>query len=144
MVAEIAMLDWTDRATESFIGMQYQARMDAHRRTHSGFEHRIITVDGAAVGRLLVHRSASETAVLDIALLPDDRGNGVGGSVLQRVIDSSGAIPVTIEVELSNPAQRLLRRLGFVECEVRGLYRRLRTIPASTQSATPAGTTPDT
>jgi predicted GNAT family acetyltransferase len=58
-----------------------------------------------------------EIRVVDIAIWPGHRGRGIGTLLLTRVFaegDAAGK-PVSIHVEVFNPARRLYDRLGFVE-----------------------------
>jgi ribosomal protein S18 acetylase RimI-like enzyme len=58
-----------------------------------------------------------EIRVVDIAISPRFRGRGLGTLLLRRVFregDGAGK-PVSIHVEVFNPARRLYDRLGFVQ-----------------------------
>ena len=70
---------------------------------------------GRPIGRLYVHRRESEIGVVDIALLPAYRKQGIGGLLLREILAEAAAAskPVRIYVERFNPAQHLYERLGF-------------------------------
>jgi len=70
---------------------------------------------------------------VDIALLPEHRGNGVGTRLLDDLLDEgdAGAKSVTIHVERMNPALRLYERLGFALAEDKGVYLFLERSPAT-------------
>jgi len=70
---------------------------------------------------------------MDIALLPEYRGRGVGGALLADLMAeaSAGAIPLTIHVERFNRALRLYERLGFVPVADKGVYLLLQWSPTS-------------
>ena len=59
----------------------------------------------------------TEIRVLDVALLPEWCGRGIGTSLLDDVITEADAegFSVTLHVEVWNPAVRLYARLGFHE-----------------------------
>ena len=69
-------------------------------------------------------RWEKEIRLVDIALLPEHRGGGVGSAILHEILAEGKAAgkPVTIHVERFNPALRLYERLGFVPIEERGPY----------------------
>jgi len=70
---------------------------------------------------------------MDIALIPEARGHGVGTHLLNELIaegKSTGAI-VTIHVEKFNPALRLYDRLGFRIVDDREAYWFLEWSPAA-------------
>ncbi|HAV35433.1 MAG TPA: GNAT family N-acetyltransferase, partial [Massilia sp.] len=79
-----------------------------------------------------VLRGAAEIRVIDIALLAQYRGQGIGTTLLRSLLDEArrGARRVTIHVEENNPALALYLRLGFTQIETHGLYR-LMAWPAS-------------
>jgi ribosomal protein S18 acetylase RimI-like enzyme len=53
--------------------------------------------------------------VLDICLVPEMRGNGIGSWLLENVVEQAArlAAPVTLHVAVGNPARRLYERIGF-------------------------------
>ena len=61
---------------------------------------------------------------MDIALIPQERGRGLGRSILEGLLDEArkARLPVRIHVEKLNPALRLYRRLGFETIEDKGVY----------------------
>lgn len=91
-------------------------------------------VDGVAAGRLYVDRADGEVTVVDIALLTEHRGRGVGDALLRKVIrdaDRAG-VPVTLHVERHNPALGLYGRLGFEVADDLGVHLHLRHSPGVT------------
>jgi ribosomal protein S18 acetylase RimI-like enzyme len=89
-------------------------------------------IDGEPAGRLYLFRGDREIRIVDIALLPEHRGNGAGSSLLRDVLAEAdaGGKRVTIHVERANPALRLYERLGFSIAEDRGVYLFLERPPA--------------
>ena len=71
-----------------------------------------------------VDRGPVEIRILDIALLPEYRGRGIGTAMLEELLTEAreSGVPVRMHVERSNPAQSLYTRLGFEPVEERGLY----------------------
>jgi ribosomal protein S18 acetylase RimI-like enzyme len=67
------------------------------------------------VGWLVVHKTAAEIHVVDIAVMPERRGSGIGTIVLEELLAESdrNGIPVRLSVNVTNPAARLYERLGF-------------------------------
>ena len=93
----------------------------------------MILVGGEPAGRLYVARWPEELRIVDIALLPRFRGRGVGTTLLRQLMDEADAAgkPISIHVEVNNPARSLYDRLGFEVAEDRGVYVFLRRAPAS-------------
>jgi GNAT superfamily N-acetyltransferase len=134
---EMAMVGWSEEEKGAFLRMQFDAQA-RHYRTH--FEHArfdVIEVEGEAAGRLYVDRTTEEIRVLDITLLPQYRGRGIGGTLLGGLIKEANRTRsrVTVHVEQFNPARRLYERLGFVALgDVNGMYLLMQWLPDSTES----------
>jgi ribosomal protein S18 acetylase RimI-like enzyme len=123
---ELAMvLDWTAEQKDAFVRQQFAAQHAWYHDHYEGATFDVILVDGAPAGRLYVHRREKEIRLVDITLLPEFRQGGIGTSLLHDLLaegEASGR-PVTIHVEVYNPAMRLYERLGFRPIEERGPYR---------------------
>jgi ribosomal protein S18 acetylase RimI-like enzyme len=121
--AELAALDWSDAQREAFLSLQFRAQQ-AHYAEYPNADPQIIVEVDRAIGRLLVSRLADEIRLVDIALLPQWRGRGIGAVLIQQLLDEAARLdkPVRLHVEKSNPAQRLYRRLGFTPLADIGLY----------------------
>lgn len=104
-------------ARKSLIDQQFRFQTVHYARAHPDALRLIVLAGNAAVGRLILDRGAEGWCVVDIALLPDARGNGFGTALLQGVLDAArraGAPRVSLTVAHDNPARRLYERLGFV------------------------------
>jgi ribosomal protein S18 acetylase RimI-like enzyme len=113
---ELAPLPWSDDQRRAFLAMQHRAQhTDYHGRyPHASFD--VVLLGPDAIGRLYIDRGVAEHRVIDIALLPDFRGRGIGGRLLDTVLAGAGAalVPVRLHVEGGNRAITLYRRMGFV------------------------------
>jgi ribosomal protein S18 acetylase RimI-like enzyme len=121
---ELALTSWADDVKDAFLRHQFDAQ-DAHYRDHyDGASFDVIEVDGEPVGRLYVARWADEIRIMDIALLPEHRGKGIGSTLLSELIAEGAAAGrrVSIHVERENPALRLYERLGFRQVADKGVY----------------------
>ena len=127
-------MPWDDAQKDAFLRSQFDAQDAWWREHYAGASFDVVLVDGEAAGRLYVHRGPSEIRIVDIALLPEHRGSGVGTSLLRDLLaeaDASGK-SVTIHVERMNLALRLYERLGFAVAEDKGVYLFLERPPRST------------
>jgi ribosomal protein S18 acetylase RimI-like enzyme len=121
---ELAVVPWDDAQKDAFLRMQFDAQDAWWRENYAEASFDVILADGEPAGRLYVHRGPSEIRIVDIALLPEHRGGGIGTSLLRELFteaDESGK-SVTIHVERMNPALRLYERLGFAVAEDKGVY----------------------
>jgi GNAT superfamily N-acetyltransferase len=127
---ELALVDWDASVKESFLRQQFDAQ-DAHYRTYPDASLDVIDVNGEPAGRLYVARWADEIRIMDIALLPEYRGRGIGTKLLEALLEEAAAEGkrLTIHVEKFNPARRLYERLGFSEAGDTGVYLLLEATP---------------
>jgi len=113
--------------------VQFDAQDAWYRENYGRASFDVVIVDGEPAGRLYVHRGKTEIRIVDIALLPEHRGGGVGTRLLGNLLAEAdeGGKSVTIHVERMNPALRLYERLGFSVAEDKGVYLFLERPPAS-------------
>lgn len=121
---EVAATGWPEEMQLHFLAQQADAQHRHYRRTYANAEWLVIERGGEAIGRLFLEEWSDQIRLIDIALLPQGRGGGVGGAILadlQEMATDSGKA-LTIHVEQNNPAMRLYRRLGFVKVDEHGVY----------------------
>ena len=130
---ELAVVPWDDPTKDAFLRAQFDAQDRWYREHYAGASYGVVLIDGEPGGRLYVHRGEHEIRIVDIALLPEHRGNGVGTSLLRDVLAEADAAGkrVTIHVERLNPALRVYERLGFSVAEDKGVYLLLARPPAT-------------
>lgn len=118
------MVPWTDEEKHVFLHQQYEAQRTHYRRYLPNTEYLVIEQSDEPIGRLFLDRRVDELRIVDIALLPEYRGRGIGGVILSDLIAEAvgRAVPVRIHVERNNPALGLYRRLGFREIGDEGVY----------------------
>jgi len=121
---ELAHVPWTDEQRHAFLASQFAAQYRYYRENYDGATYQIVLADGQPVGRLFVARWPDEIRVMDMALLTEYRGAGIGTRVMRELCDEADAIgtPIGIHVEKQNAARRLYTRLGFEERQDRGVY----------------------
>lgn len=121
---ELAQVEWQEGELDAFIEQQFKAQHQYYQQTFLGAAFDLILLDGEPVGRLYIHRRADEIRLIDIALLPEHRGAGLGGRLMKTILDEGQEVgkPVRIHVERFNPALHLYQRLGFENVEDQGVY----------------------
>jgi ribosomal protein S18 acetylase RimI-like enzyme len=93
----------------------------------------VILAHGESAGRLYVARWEDEIRIVDIALLPGFRGRGLGSALLRGLMAEADAArkPLSIHVEVNNPARQWYERLGFQPAGEVGVYLLMRRSPVS-------------
>jgi ribosomal protein S18 acetylase RimI-like enzyme len=121
---ELALVPWNDAQKDAFLRMQFDAQRGHYADQFPDAAHDVVLVDGEPGGRLYVDRRADDIHVVDIALMPEYRGHGIGTALLTTILEEADATgkTVSIYVEHLNPARRLYERLGFVEVSEEGVY----------------------
>ena len=121
---ELAVTSWSDDEKAAFCRQQFDAQTVHYREHYPGASLQVIEKAGAPVGRLYVARWEREIRIMDIALLPEFRGSGVGTRLLRELQEEARSTgkSLTIHVERFNPALRWYQRLGFKMTEDKGVY----------------------
>lgn len=112
---EMADWGWTKEQEDSFVRLQYSARLQSYAAQFPDAHDSMILLDDEVIGRILVAELTEEFRLVDIALLPRKQGRGIGTMMIQRLLESArgSGKPVRLHVGVLNPARELYIRLGF-------------------------------
>lgn len=129
---EMAMTGWSKGQIEEFLRMQFTLQHTQYLRDYKNASFEIILLDKVPIGRLYVDRRKNEIRILDIAFLPEFRGQGIGSKILKELISEAEEkkLPLNFHMACNNPAQRLYERLGFEKKELRGMHYFMERLPA--------------
>ena len=122
--AELERTQWPEAQKTQFIELQFRAQRSHYHQHYPDALWLILEQQGDAIGRLYLERWSAEHRIIDIALQPQWRGQGIGQALLLDVIDEAmiAGKAVGIHVEKQNPAMSLYLRLGFRCVEDKGVY----------------------
>ena len=124
---ELDLVAWPPGRRDAFVRMQYDAQDASYRaqNPHGAFD--VVEVDGRPAGRLYVDRRPAEIRIVDIALLPELRGAGIGTCLVERLRAEAAASgrTLSVHVEVHNRATTFYERLGLRAVAERGVYRRM-------------------
>jgi GNAT superfamily N-acetyltransferase len=119
LLATLARSRWSHLPLPELIDLQDRAQRAAYIEQWGPTGDHIITVDGEAIGRVWWVDTATGRTIVDIAILPNLRGAGIGTQVVKELIAGAGDHAVHSTVD---PTQRAwydqFVRLGF--CDVGG------------------------
>lgn len=116
---ELALTQWNEEQREAFIKMQFAAQQLDYQTRCPAAQYDLILLDERPIGRLYVDRRERELRILDLTLLPEYRGAGLGTPLIQALLDEAATAgkTVTIYIEFFSAARRLFERLGFTPVE---------------------------
>ena len=121
---ELGVIDWSEAQKAAFLQQQFQAQHAHYQQYYPNADWLVTVHAGEDIGRLYIERWPTQHRIIDIAFLPEHRGQGFGAALLHDLQDEAAAAgkAVSIHVEKFNPAMRLYRRLGFKTEDDKGVY----------------------
>jgi len=128
---ELAVVDWTEAQKIAFLEQQFAAQRHHYLTYFADAVFDVLEAPDGPAGRLYLHRRPTLLLIVDIALLPEWRGRGIGTTVIEEIFAEARphGKAVEIAVEKFNPAQRLYHRLGFRQYSEDGPYMFMRWQP---------------
>ncbi len=121
---ELSQVQWKEGERAAFVEQQFTAQHRYYQQTFKNASFDLLLLGGEPAGRLYIDRRDDEIRVIDIALLAQHRGSGVGSDLMNDILAEAQEVgkPVRIHVERFNPALRFYHRLGFEQVEDQGVY----------------------
>jgi ribosomal protein S18 acetylase RimI-like enzyme len=121
---EMAMVPWTDEQRQVFVRSQFNAQQTHYREKYPTATHEIILWKDRPVGQLYVARLDKEIRIVDITLMPTERGRGIGSYLINQLLEEAQRKNkiTRIYVEEFNPSLSLFQRLGFNMREQHGFH----------------------
>lgn len=111
---------------DRLLEQQYRAQAAGYAAQFPDAASLIVMHDDVPVGRLVVQARRETWRIIDIALLRDAQGEGIGTDLVQAVAAAArgaGARELSLSVRTGNvAARRLYARLGFAEIRDDGAY----------------------
>jgi len=126
--AELSRSSWPGEAISAFLAQQFDLQQRHYQVHYPDAECWLIEHAGQPIGRFTLLWGESALRIIEIALLPDYHGGGLGTALLGDVLERADArgLATELHVEHFNPAQRLYRRLGFQVVGEDGVYLTMR------------------
>ena len=121
---EMARSGWAQAEIDKFLLFQFKAQHQYYQMEFPKASFDIVLQESKPIGRLYIDRRSDEIRIIDIALMPERRGKGLGGRLLNELIRESekARLPIRIHVEYNNPAMHFYLRLGFKKTGETGVY----------------------
>lgn len=100
----------------SLVAMQQRLQASGYRQAFPAARYLLLSHGGRPAGRIVVDIGESALRLVDIALLPELRGHGLGTGIIRalQAFAAERRLALTLAVHRINPgAARLYRTLGF-------------------------------
>ncbi|MBA1262352.1 GNAT family N-acetyltransferase [Stutzerimonas stutzeri] len=121
---EMELLPWSQAEKAAFLEQQFDAQHRHYQEHYQEAEFSLVLQDGQPIGRLYLFRGPTTHNLMDLSLLPNWRGHGIGSHLLSLLVqeaDTTGK-SIRLYVEPDNPARRLYERFGFVITRQHPIY----------------------
>lgn len=121
---ELRPVPWPDAQKRAFLRQQFELQRAHYHQHYVGADWLIVLRDAVPIGRLYLKTGSVEIRLMDVALVREQRGQGIGTALMRGLLRHADGlrVPVSLHVEPFNPAIRLYERLGFATLETRGIY----------------------
>ena len=121
---ELNFTNWSEHQKNAFISMQSTAQLADYKTKFPGASFQVIIYNKKNAGRFYTWENEIEIRLLDITLLYQFRGKGIGTELLQQLIARSNKTQkkLSLHVEASNPILKLYQRLGFIYIKNNGRH----------------------
>lgn len=117
---ELKLTNWPEQQKKAFIVMQSMAQLADYKSKHPSALFQVIVYKKKDAGRIYTVEDGSGIHLLDITLLPEFRGKGIGTFLLKSLIKKSIIVQkkITLQVDPANPALYLYLKLGFTRTSI--------------------------
>lgn len=121
---ELDQAGFPNEQRAAFCRMQFSFQQRHYQQHFAHAEVSIFELADQAIGRELIARTADQLTLVDIALLPAYRNQGIGSDRLRLLIAQSAvlACPIRLHVLQGSAAQALYARHGFVVVQAEGAH----------------------
>ena len=123
-----ASLDVSAEQKNQLVRMQIEAQQQQYRDRFPNADFDVVMCERKPAGTMYALRGPDQFVLIDIALLPEYRNQGIGTQLVTVLIDQARQSDRTLDahVRLANPAWHLWKRLGFEQVNDDGVYRQIR------------------
>ena len=114
---EIAQFGWDAAQIAAFLQMQFDMREKAYKMQSLAAKYSVIMFGTERVGSMITETTDKKIVLIDIAVLPQYKRNGIATNLIKQLQNEAGALdkPVMLHVDKLNPiAFRLYETLGFL------------------------------
>lgn len=113
---DVALMPIDDALKDQLIRMQFESQTATYRSQFPAARFDIIEQGGVPIGRIVIDHGTEVGRIVDIALMPGQRGRGLGAAILAAVTERFARRRQRIRCEVfvgNEPSLRMFRRAGF-------------------------------
>ncbi len=128
---EVMQAPWDDQQRIDFLSQQFQAQHTHYISHYPHAEKLIIIKNNKHIGRIYLDRDDVSICLIDVALIPKERSQGLGTALLTELLTEAqlNNKKVVIHVENFNPAYQWYLKHGFKQVEDKGVYQYMEWYP---------------
>lgn len=125
---ELVSWGWSEAEKCGFLRRQFYLQQKSYKMQYPNMERKIIMSAGVGIGQISTAQAKGDMVLVNMALLPAYRGQGIGTTLLAELQHEAAkaGVPIRLSVLNGNPASRLYERLGFRCIDSGGVYSLLR------------------
>jgi N-acetylglutamate synthase-like GNAT family acetyltransferase len=134
---EVLQAPWDDEQRIDFLAQQFKAQHTHYQSHYPNAEKLLIIKDQQNIGRVYVDRDEVSICLIDVALMTDQRGQGLGTKLLKELLLEAQLShkKVVIHVENFNPAYHWYQQHGFKQVEDKGVYQYMEWYPSESEKS---------
>jgi len=124
---EMNATQFSTEMRDRFLDHQFNAQLQHYTQCYPEAGWFIIECNGQRAGRLILDRAPDHFHIMDITLMPEFRGLGIGSVILREVIAEATAkqLPVRLFAYSGERALGLYHRIGFADVNDDGIHTEL-------------------
>lgn len=130
---ELAVTGWPQEQIDSFLRQQFEFQHQDYMKNYTKAQFDIILCNQKPLGRLYIDRRKKDIRIIDIALLPQHRRQGIGSGIFKDLISEADnrQVILSLHVEQDNPILPFYERLKFKNQGIQGAYYFMERSPAT-------------
>lgn len=112
-----------EQARMQLLSSQFDLQDSHYKRYFPATDRRIVTTpEGHPIGRLYLLREAPMWKLIDLSLLPEVMGHGIGSQLIDVMLGEAEAArtAITMHCSVTNPAFEIYKAKGFREVREEG------------------------
>lgn len=128
---EMMALRWKTAEQHEFLLTQFRMQHNYFSESFADARFLVLTRGPRAIGRLYWCSHGAASSIIDLTLLSEECGQGLGTALLTLITEYADRKreSLTLQVKPFSPAHRLYRRFGFAVVADSGIYLKMQRLP---------------